>query len=136
MITVYGTLRIKDGQPVIDAPRSGIAAALMGMYGEGAQIRIDFRHNIRPKSNATNAFYWGTLLPIILNEAKRQGNFHMTIDDIHAELKRQYSPDPESTKNLSHDEFEQYVEQCRTFATDFFNCAVPDIPSSDHLFPT
>jgi hypothetical protein len=135
MLTYFGKLKLVDGKLVLDIPgKEQMIPAIAAMYGD-ANLRIDIRESPEPQEDWLRKYYHGILLPSIVQHARNLGDYEMTKERMHDELTARFLEPPYSTKALGKNEYRQYVELCRTFAVDFFNTFVPEIPGTDQYFP-
>lgn len=105
---------------------------------EGKEITITIERKRRKRSNEQNAYLWCCIYPLI-----KQGFFEtcgevFTIDEVHEIMKLKFNfieltnestgeviTAPKSTTKNTKFEQEQYHEQCRQFAIEWFNIAIP-----------
>ena len=105
---------------------------------EGKEITITIERKRRKRSNEQNAYLLGCVYPLI-----KQGFFEtcgevFTIDEVHEIMKLKFNfieltnestgeviTAPKSTTKNTKFEQEQYHEQCRQFAIEWFNITIP-----------
>ena len=105
---------------------------------EGKEITITIERKRRKRSNEQNAYLWACVYPLI-----KQGFFEtcgevFTIEEVHEIMKLKFNfieltnestgeviTAPKSTTKNTKFEQEQYHEQCRQFALEWFNIAIP-----------
>lgn len=105
---------------------------------EGKEITITIERKRRKRSNEQNAYLWGCVYPLI-----KQGFFEtcgevFTIEEVHEIMKLKFNfieltnestgeviTAPKSTTKNTKFEQEQYHEQCRQFAIEWFNITIP-----------
>ena len=105
---------------------------------EGKEITITIERKRRKRSNEQNAYLWACVYPLI-----KQGFFEtcgevFTIEEVHDIMKLKFNfieltnestgeviTAPKSTTKNTKFEQEQYHEQCRQFAIEWFNITIP-----------
>ena len=105
---------------------------------EGKNITISIQRQKTKRSNNQNKYLWGCIYPLI-----KQGFFEtcgevFTIDEVHEIMKLKFNfieltnestgeviTAPKSTTKNTKFEQEQYHEQCRQFALEWFNITIP-----------
>lgn len=112
---------------ITDGCRQAIAKALQSLNGKFAKITIEERK--KKRSLNQNNFYWGCVVPAIVNMFNEAGN-NVDSDQAHEFLKAEVGklnqkiimPDGEimtvsgSTASLTTMEFEDYLTKCRAWA--------------------
>lgn len=98
-------------------------------------ISIELKLN-KKRSNPQNRYYWGVVLPLIQQGINNLGN-EFTIDDTHDYLKAEFNTKdviivdelktiPQSTANLTTEEFNTYIEKCVRFAAEMIGIIIPE----------
>jgi hypothetical protein len=113
-----------------DHCRQSIANALKSLEGKFAKITIEEKKKIRSLNQ--NAFYWGYIIPVIVNFFNEYGN-NVDAEQVHEFLKENVGklnqnvvfPDGQvkevtgSTANLNTMEFENYLTKIRVWAAEW-----------------
>lgn len=108
---------------------SQIVAALKCF--EGKWVSIEIKERKRGRRNSQNRFYWGCVVPIIVDMLRELGN-DVDMDTAHEFLKSMFIPpsgikktkvgkithEARSSTWLSTAEWEEYVERIRVFAAE------------------
>ena len=111
---------------------------------EGKPIKVTIEHNKVKRSDQQNRYYWGVVLPFVRdgfidlgNNLQRNGE---SIVLIHKLMKSKFlengiaiadangevhTTEP-TTSTLNKEEFSEYVEQIKAWATEFLNIYIPD----------
>jgi hypothetical protein len=100
---------------------------------EGKRIVVSLREQKRTRSNPQNRFYWGVVIPAVLDMFVEAGN-DTNPEEVHSFLKEQVggsvcvkvllTPDGKrrpvlrSSADLSTQEFEDYLERIRVWAAE------------------
>ena len=105
---------------------------------DGKEVTITIERKRRKRSNEQNAYLWCCIYPLI-----KQGFFEtcgevFTINEVHEIMKLKFNfieltnestgeviTAPKSTTKNTKFEQEQYHEQCRQFALEWFNITIP-----------
>lgn len=98
---------------------------------EGKQVDITVKRHRENRSLNQNNYYWGVVVPMV-GEAIGETD----IEAVHEVLKLEHNyyiakvgdreiRVPQSTAELSTDEFESYLERVRRWASEFLNLYVP-----------
>lgn len=108
---------------------------------EGKRVEITIRKAKKIRTNPQNAWYWGCIIPAVLQGLTDVGNAGLTSDEVHHFLKDRFLPDgktiliPESgeqivisktTTTLSTTEMMDYTNQIIQFAAEMLNVVIPD----------
>jgi hypothetical protein len=133
---------------------SGVIQWPERMHGEviehfaGKDVSVRIERAGRRRSNDQNAYYWGVVVPYILDGFLALGENDLNADMVHEFLKLQYLPAqivdketgeeqyrfPRSTKKLKTWEFCLYIDNCIQFAAEKLGVIVPP-PTSEYMFP-
>lgn len=111
--------------------------ARMLKLAEGKRVKITLQLAKKRRSNRQNAFYWGVVVPCVLELLRDAGNT-ITEEGVHDFLKAYVGglqktivkPDGTravilgSTADLGTMDFEEYLEKCRAWAAQF-GCMIP-----------
>jgi hypothetical protein len=125
---------VKDG--VLATNRKYISDVVKSF--EGANIIITIEKRKKKRSNNQNAFYFGIVIPIMMDAFKDAWGEYYSATEVHEALKAKYCYKeqinestgeilqiPSSTTNLSTIEWEEYIDKIRAFAFEWFNVSVP-----------
>lgn len=100
---------------------------------EGKQISIDLSIDYPKRSTNQNKYYWAVVVEGVILGVKDTWGEHIGKDEAHELLKvncnfKSFANEnnevvnlPESTKELSTAQFEDYLERCRRFVYKWFN---------------
>lgn len=102
------------------------------------RITISIQEAFKTRSNKQNAYYWGCIIPIIKQGFKDSWGESHSIKNIHEFLKLEFNYTervneitgecvkfPKSTTDNDTRQQEEYHEQIRQFAFDWFNTVIP-----------
>jgi hypothetical protein len=105
---------------------------------EGKDIIITIEKKKKKRSNPQNAYYWSVVLPMMQTGFYNNLGEHVGIQEAHEFLKGRFLfrevvnqelgeviKLSKSTTELSTIEWEEYMDQIRTFATEFLNITIP-----------
>lgn len=105
---------------------------------EGKDIEIIIQRKKKTRSNNQNAYYWGVIVKLVQNAIKEQWGERMTSNDVHSMLKTELNyverynektgeviKVAKSTTQNTTTEQEEYHEECRRFAKEWFNIDIP-----------
>ena len=105
---------------------------------EGREITITIEKKRRKRSNEQNAYLWGCVYPLVKLQFYETCGEVFTIEEVHEIMKMKFSSVelineetgeviivPKSTTKNSKFEQEQYHEQIRNFAKEWFNIYIP-----------
>ena len=105
---------------------------------EGKEITITIERKRRKRSNEQNAYLWCCIYPLIKQGFYETCGETFTINEVHEIMKLKFNfieltnestgeviTAPKSTTKNTKFEQEQYHEQCRQFALEWFNIAIP-----------
>ena len=120
---------------ISDGCRKAITNVLKSLDGKFAKITIEERKKNRSLSQ--NSYYWGVVIPLIVNLFNENGN-NVDADQVHEFLKAEVGklnqklilPDGEiknvagSSAKLKTMEFEDYLAKIRAWAAEW-GCIVP-----------
>jgi hypothetical protein len=125
---------VKDG--VLATNRKYISDVIKTF--EGANIIITIEKRKKKRSNNQNAFYYGVVIPIMMDAFKNMWGEYYSATEVHEALKAKYCfkeqinestgeilQIPSSTTNFSTIEWELYIEKIRAFAFEWFNVTIP-----------
>ena len=139
-ITLYSNVKYGRLEPHIG---SVLNAKLHSLSGKKAKITIEEAKAVR--SINQNSYYWGVVLPMIVNAINEYGN-DFDADEIHVYIKLNvvksmknnvYLPDGtvtktiKSTRKLSKAEFSDYIEKIKIWAFEQLKISIPDANSND-----
>jgi len=116
---------IKDGKPILDnLPKY---RAYLSAFKEGARIELILRRATKKRTDPQNRYYWGVVVPMLAE------HFGYTKDEMHEALKWQFLKKPEaapptvgSTRKLTTEQFNEYIESIQIWAASEFSVVVPD----------
>ena len=128
----YGT--VKDGGFVADNEDDlDITFQLLDTH----RVEVNFKRVSKKRSNPQNKYYWGVVLPLI---SKQIG---YTVDETHEVLKYRHLNTTvgtdikmdmiKKTSDLTTKEFEDYLKDVRTWASDFLGMCIP-LPNEKDLY--
>lgn len=102
------------------------------------EITITIEKKKRKRSNEQNAYLWGCVYPLVKMQFYETCGEVFTIEEVHEIMKMKFNSVelinedtgevivvPKSTTNNSKFEQEQYHEQIRNFAKEWFNIHIP-----------
>lgn len=125
---------VKDG--VLDRNRGRISEAVKHFEGKDVIVTIERKRNKR--SDNQNRYYWGVVVPLVADGIKNTWGDPVSHETAHELLKSQflfwekvseYSGEimrlPKSTTECTTTELEEYMEQCRQFAFEWFGVTIP-----------
>ena len=105
---------------------------------EGKEITITIEKKRRKRSNEQNAYLWGCVYPLVKIGFFESYGEVFSIEEVHEILKMKFNSivlaneetgeviiAPKSTTKNSKFEQEQYHEQIRSFAKEWFNIHIP-----------
>ena len=105
---------------------------------EGKNITISIQRQKTKRSNNQNKYLWGCVYPLIKQGFYETCGETFTIDEVHEIMKLKFNfieltnestgeviTAPKSTTKNTKFEQEQYHEQCRQFALEWFNITIP-----------
>jgi len=106
-------------------------------YKNGTNIDITVEKHKKKRSLRQNNYYFGVVCDIV---GEHLGNLpndqHKIFKQLHnsklIEVNGQYIEVAQSTKDLSTEEFNKYVERCRLWASIDLNCPTPDPGEYDY----
>lgn len=98
--------------------------------GKDFKITVETKRDTR--SNKQNSYYWSCVVGMIKDRINELGNDYDE-DEVHDWLKANFNKSddaylgiPKSTRRLSTTEFEEYVEKCKMWASEFLGIYIPD----------
>jgi hypothetical protein len=105
-----------------------IANDIVGNDGRWVKITLQFMDGSR--SNSQNAYYWGTVIPLMQQEMKSLGN-SFSKQYVHRLMKKKFlsidiEDEEESTTKLSTQEFTEYLSHIKQWAAEFLSLNIPD----------
>ena len=125
---------VKDG--ILATNRKYISDVIKSF--EGANIIITIEKRKKKRSNNQNAFYFGIVIPIMMDAFKDAWGEYYSAIEVHEALKSKYCYKeqinestgeiiqiPSSTTNFSTIEWEEYIDKIRAFALEWFNVTIP-----------
>ena len=117
---------------------------------EGKEVRVELI-KLNTRTNPQNKYYWGVVIYMIRQRLEDLGwesgdivegslNSKLTRDDVHEFLKAKFNKKeivnketgevigsaPQSTTDLSTDEFKDYIDAIIRFAADYLDLNIPD----------
>lgn len=105
---------------------------------EGKEVTITIEKKKRKRSNEQNAYLWGCVYPLVKMQFYETCGEVFTIEEVHEIMKMKFNSVelineetgevivvPKSTTKNSKFEQEQYHEQIRSFAKEWFNIYIP-----------
>ena len=105
----------------------------------GKDIILSVTRKKKTRSNNQNRYYWGCVIPIIKDAIDNSIGESSTNEDIHHILKCKFNSKkivnestgevlevPMDTKDLITTDFEVYMNECRRFASEFFDIYIPE----------
>lgn len=136
-VTIY--TNVVDG--VIKRNRKSLAESIKQFNGK--EITITIEKKKKKRSNEQNKYYWGVLVILIKNAIRETWGENMTTLQVHEMLKKELNfiekvnentgeviKIAKSTTENSTVDMENYHEDCRKFAKDWFNVEIP-LPNED-----
>lgn len=116
---------IKDGKPILDnLPKY---RAYLSAFKEGTRVDLILKKQTKKRSNKQNKYYWHVVIEIL------REYFGYSKDEMHEALKWQFLRKPDSnpptvgsTRKLSTEEFNTYIESIQIWAASEFSVVVPD----------
>jgi hypothetical protein len=126
MLTI---IHIKDGQITNKA-----AARKLFQVEDGSYV-VELKKN-KKRSNPQNAYYWSCIIPLVTDGLKNLGHT-WSEEDTHEVLKglflkrKKELPNGEivetvgSTRKLTTEEFNEYIEQIAQFAASYLSLTIP-----------
>ena len=127
----------KDGKPHI-IKRDEFWRDFAIKFKEGERFRILIEKLYSKRSNQQNRYYWGVILPILLNEINEQGNdetkdtLHELLISMFAEKKQMHNSNgeiierPQRTKEMNKSQFSDYSNEVVNWASSFWGCYIPE----------
>jgi hypothetical protein len=125
---------VKDG--ILATNRKYISDVIKSF--DGANIIITIEKRKKKRSNNQNAFYFGIVIPIMMDAFKDAWGEYYSATEVHEALKAKYCfkeqintntgeiiQIPSSTTNFSTIEWEEYIDKIRAFALEWFNTVLP-----------
>lgn len=126
---------------VVERNRKALTTAILQFNGKEIVITIEKRK--KKRSNEQNKYYWGVIVILIKNAVREAWGENMTILQVHEMLKKELNyiekvnentgeiiKIAKSTTENSTVDMENYHEDCRKFALDWFNVEIP-LPNED-----
>ena len=105
---------------------------------DGKEVTITIERKRRKRSNEQNAYLWCCIYPLIKQGFYETCGETFTINEVHEIMKLKFNfieltnestgeviTAPKSTTKNTKFEQEQYHEQCRQFAIEWFNITIP-----------
>ena len=105
---------------------------------DGKEVTITIERKRRKRSNEQNAYLWCCIYPLIKQGFYETCGETFTINEVHEIMKLKFNfieltnestgeviTAPKSTTKNTKFEQEQYHEQCRQFALEWFNITIP-----------
>lgn len=116
---------IKNGKPILDnLPKY---RAYLSAFKEEARIELILRKQAKKRTDPQNRYYWGVVVPMLSE------HFGYTKEEMHEALKWQFLKKPEanpptvgSTRKLSTEEFNNYIESIQVWAASEYSIVIPD----------
>lgn len=136
-VTIY--TNVVDG--IIKRNRKSLAESIKQFNGK--EITITIEKKKKKRSNEQNKYYWGVIVILIKNAIRDMWGENMTTLQVHEMLKKELNfiekvnentgeviKIAKSTTENSTVDMENYHEDCRKFAKDWFNVEIP-LPNED-----
>ena len=111
-IMVYG--RVVNGRLTLDDKDQ----FTNDLYKFDGDVVLNLKELPKKKTNRQNNYYRGVVV------SKLAQHLGYTLDEMHNELKREFKI--ETTKRLSQDEFQDYLDRIIRWASMFHGVALPD----------
>jgi len=101
------------------------------------EIELTIQSKTKGRSTPQNAYYWGCVLPIVSEALKEHHGLFLNSEEVHDFLKTKFNSIeivnqdgviervPKTTTVLSTADFEEYLENVRRWANDFFGVNIP-----------
>ena len=106
---------------------------------EDCKVKITVERLSRKRSNDQNAYYWGVVIDIWQRLLLEEWGEYYTPEMTHEFLKVNFNSDDvfneqtgeilkktKSTTELTTSDFMAYLERCRKYAQQMFNCYIPE----------
>lgn len=106
---------------------------------QGKTIELIAREVVNTRTGQQNRYYWGVIVPYVRDCLERNGYPGIKVSDTHEFLKSQFATKelvntntgeitsiPVSTKQMTLDDFSDYIENIRQFCIDNFGSPFPD----------
>lgn len=104
----------------------------------GKEITITIENKKKKRSNEQNKYYWGVIIKLIQNAIKEEWGERKTSLEVHEMLKAKFNFTEhvnegtgeilligKSTTENTTTQQEEYQEDCRIFAKEWFNIEIP-----------
>lgn len=105
---------------------------------EGKEVEITIIRKRRIRSTQQNRYYWGIVLPLIIDGLKELGT-RVDVEDVHSFLKSKFctiqvvneetgqvEQVPKSTTELTTTGFMEYKAEIQQWAAEFLGISIPD----------
>lgn len=105
---------------------------------ENKQIEVTIKRKRKTRSNPQNAYYWGVVIPLLVDGIYNQWGEYQSKEQAHELLKERFCFNEvvnedtgeviklkKSTTYLTTVEMEIYLEQCRQFLNEWFGITAP-----------
>jgi hypothetical protein len=94
---------------------------------------VEVKRLTKGRSNPQNRYYWGVVVPCVGDMVAEMFGERLHEEQIHDLLKSKFLPKkviceenvPQSTRDLTTAEFEDYTARVRSWAYHYGNCAIP-----------
>lgn len=115
-------------------------------FKDGDRLKITIEKIYSKRSNQQNRYYFGVILPILLNEINEQGNeetkesLHELLINRFAKKKQIHNKDGEvietsqRTQHMNKSEFSDYTFDVCRWAAEFWSCEIPEPNTQTKLF--
>jgi hypothetical protein len=124
------TIPVRDGCLMPSGLQKNAIAGYLAPFN-GYAVAVNFSKPHAGRSNSQNSYYWGVVIGWISTETGH------TPEEVHAAVKDMFLPrkfvrlgnheheQSKSTKELSTDEFEKYLDQVRAWAANDLGIRIP-----------
>ena len=127
-ISFFGRVFKKNGRVVIETDnKENLTQMVHDAMGGNSHIRVVFYEDEKEREKWMQSYYWAVVIPHIKRGIVDLGN-DWDNNKVHDFLKGQYTKD-NSTKKLTSNEFNLYIEKCCKFAAELLGVEVP-LPTS------
>jgi len=107
---------------------------------EGKRVEISIKKSKKTRSNPQNSYYWGVVIPCVLNGLTDLGNAGLTNDIVHSFLKDRFIQEGaeiiipktaevikmKTTTTLSTTQMMGYIADIQQFSAEILGVVIPD----------